>query len=261
MRGDRMTLIPTKAQWKKWGLPSKASYLGGVMGVFGLLLTVVLALFSNTPDIQISSGLTENSLSISEINASAVLQGVEAKSISVSVVNTQIQNSTENIPAPLFEVYVNDITSPIRDHAVIKLGENRALRIRVQNIGQIAADNLSISIYVPLESSNLAFTAWTRQAPPINPKTRQEVNGLLHLWSVAAGVIPGHGWFRAPLLSISKDLPCPKFTRRALEELGFEFSGSATKCPEDFVFHVLPVIVSVNSSLSTGHRFNLFFSY
>lgn len=256
-----MTLIPTKEQWKKWGLPSKASYVGGVVGVFGLLLTVVLSLFSNTPDIQISGGFTENSLSITGINASAVLQGIEAKSISVSVVNTQIQNSTDNIPSPLFEVYVNDIKSPVRDHAVIKLGENRTVRIRVQNVGQIASDNVSISVYVPLESSNLAFTGWTRQAPPINPKTRQEVTGLLHLWSVAAGVAPENGWFRTPLLSISKDLPGPKFTRRALEELGFEFSGSATKCPEDFVFHVLPVIVSVNSSRSTDHRFNLFFSY
>ena len=256
-----MTLVPTKAQWKKWGLPSKASYVGGAVGVFGLLLTVVLALFSNTPDIQISGGFTENSMSSSDNNASAVLQGVEAKSISVSVVNTQIHNSTDNVPTPRFEVYVNDITSPIRDHAVIKLGENRTVRIRVQNVGQVATNNVSISVYVPLESRNLTFNGWTRQAPPINPKTRQEVTGLLHLWSVAAGVIPEHGWFRTPLLSISEDLPGPKFTRRALEELGFEFSGSATKCPEDFVFHVLPVIVSVNSSQSTDHRFNLFFSY
>jgi len=254
-------IIPTKAQWKKWGLPSKASYVGGVVGVFGLLLTVGLAPFSNTPDIQISGGLTKNSLSISDINASAVLQGVEAKSISVSVVNKQIQNSTENVHAPLFEVYVNDITSPIPDHAVIKLGENRTVRIRVKNVGQIATDNLSISVYVPLESNNLAFTGWTRQTPPINPKTRQEVNGLLHLWSVAAGVVPERGWFRTPLLSISKDLPGPKFTRRALEELGFEFSGSATQCPEDFVFHVLPVIVSVNSTQSRDHRLNLFLLY
>jgi hypothetical protein len=256
-----MTLIPTKAQWKKWGLPSKASYVGGVVGVFGLLLPVVFTLFSNTPDVRISGGLTENNLSSSNINASAVLQGVEAKNISVSVVNTTIQKSTDNVPTRLFEVYVNDITSPIRGHAVIKLNENRTVRIRVQNVGQTATDNVSISVYVPLASSNLAFPGWTRQAPPINPKTRQEITSLLHLWAVAAGVVPGHGWFRTPLLSISKDLPGPKFTRHALEELGFEFSGSATKCPEDFVFHVLPVIVSVNSSQSTDHKVNLFFSY
>jgi hypothetical protein len=232
-----------------------------VVGVFGLLLSVALALFSNTPDIQISGGFTENSLFSSNINASAVLQGVKAKSISVSVVNTQVQNNTGNVPTPLFEVYVNDITAPIRDHAVIKLDENRKVRIRVQNVGQVATDNVSISVYVPLESSNLDFTGWTRQAPPINPRTRQEVTSLLHLWSVAAGVVPEHGWFRTPLLSIAKGLPGPKFTRRALEKLGFEFSGSATKCPEDLVFHVLPVIVSLNSSQSTDHRFNLFFSY
>jgi hypothetical protein len=256
-----MKLIPTKAQWKKWGLPSKASYVGGVVGVFGILLTVVLALFSNTSDTKISGGFTQNSLSKSEINASAILQGIEAKSISVSVVNTQIQNSTDNISTPLFEVYVNGITAPIHDHAIIKLSENRTFRIRVQNVGQLATDNLSISVYAPLESSNLTFTGWTRQAPPINPKTRQEIPDLLHLWSVAAGVVPENGWFRTPLLSISKELPSPKFTRRTLEELGFEFSGSATKCPEDFVFHVLPVIVSVNSSQSTDHRLNLFLLY
>ncbi len=256
-----MKLIPTKAQWKKWGLPSKASYVGGVLGVFGILLTVIFALFSNTSYIKISGGLTQNSLSNSEINASAILQGIEAKSISVSVVNTQIQNSTDNISAPLFEVYVNDITAPIHDHSIIKLSENRTIRIRVQNVGELASDNLSISVYVPLESSNLTFTGWTRQAPPINPKTRQEIPDLLHLWSVAAGVVPENGWFRTPLLSISKELPSPNFTRRALEELGFEFSGPATKCPKDFVFHVLPMIVSVNSSQSKDHRLNLFLLY
>lgn len=190
------------------------------------------------------------------------VQGVKAKSVSVSIVNTQMQNSTDKLPSPLFDVYVNGISSPVHDHAVIKLDENRMFRIRVQNVGQTATDNVSISVYVPLESSNLNFTGWTKQAPPINPKTKREVTNLLHLWSVAAGVIPEHGWFRSPLISISKDLPGPKFTRRALEELGFEFSGPAvTKCPEDFVFHVLPVIVSVNSPQSTDHRYNLFFSY
>lgn len=256
-----MKLFPTKSQWKNWKLPSKASYVGGVVGVFGILLSVVLALLTNTSDIKISGGFTQNSLSNSEINSSAILQGIEAKSISVSVVNTQVQNSKDYISTPLFEVYVNDITAPIHDHAIIKLSENRTVRIRVQNVGQLATDNLSISVYVPLESSNLTFTGWTRQAPPINPKTKQEIPDLLHLWSVAAGVVPENGWFRTPLLSISKELPSPKFTRLALEELGFEFSGSATKCPEDFVFHVLPVIVSVNSSQSTDHRLNLFLLY
>ena len=256
-----MKLIPTKAQWKKWKLPSKASYVGGVVGVLGILLTVVLALFLNTSDIKMSGGFTQNSLFNSEIKASAVLQGIEAKIISISIVDTQIQSSTDNISTPLFEVFVNEITAPIHDHAIIKLSENRTVRIRVQNVGQFATDNLSVSVYIPLESSNLIFAGWTRQAPPINPKTKQEIPDLLHLWSVAAGVVPENGWFRTPLLSISKELPSPKLTRRALEELGFEFSGSATKCPEDFIFHVLPVIVSVNSSQSTDHRFNLFLLY
>lgn len=256
-----MKLIPTKAQWKKWGLPSKASYVSGVVGVIGILLTVVFALFLNSSDMKMSGSFTQNSLSNSEINASAILQGIEAKSISVSVVNTQIQKSMDNMSTPLLEVYVNDIIVPIHDHSIIKLSENRTVRIRVQNAAQLASDNLSISVYIPLKASNLTFTGWTRQAPPINPKTRQEIPNLLHLWSVAAGVVPKNGWFRTPLLSISKELPTPKFTRSALEELGFEFSGSATKCPENFVFHVLPMIVSVNSSQSTDHRLNLFLLY
>ncbi|NHZ87411.1 MAG: hypothetical protein GWP19_16340 [Planctomycetia bacterium] len=222
---------------------------------------MVLALFLNTSYIKMSGGFTQNSLSNNEIKASAVLQGVEAKIISISIVDTQIKSSMDNISTPLFEVFVNEITAPIHDHAIIKLSENRTVRIRVQNVGQFATDNLNVSVYIPLESSNLIFAGWTRQAPPINPKTKQEIPDLLHLWSVAAGVVPENGWFRTPLLSISKELPSPKLTRRALEELGFEFSGSAMKCPEDFIFHVLPVIVSVNSSQSTDHRFNLFLLY
>lgn len=256
-----MKLFPTKSQWKNWTLPSKASYIGVVVAVFGILLALVLALFINNSDIKFSGDFTQISLSNSEVNSSAILQGVEAKNISVSVINTQVQNSADNKITPLFEVYVNDTTAPIHDHAIIKLSENRSVRIRVQNIGQLAADSVSISVYIPLKSSNLTFTGWTKQAPPINPKTKQEIRDLLHLWSIAAGVVPENGWFRTPLLSISNGLPSPKFTRRALEELGFEFSGSATECPKDFVFHVLPVILSVNSSQSIDHRLNLFLLY
>jgi len=254
-------IFPTKSQWKKWGLLSRASYVSCLVGVFALLLTAVLALFSNSADKQISAPFTENTLSGSDINASAVLQGVEADNISVSVITSQVHNSIEKTPIPHFEVYVNGLAAPIGDHTVIALGEDRTVRIRVQNIGEVAADNISMSVYVPLKPNDLVSAGWTRQAPPINSKTRQEVTGLLHLWSVAAGLVPEQGWFRAPLLSISKDSPRPMFTRRALEELGFEFSGSAAHCPEDFVFHVLPLIVSINSTRSTNYKFYLFFSY
>ncbi len=256
-----MTPIPTKAQWKNWGLPSKASYIGCVVGVIGILLTVAFGLFPGLPTKQISTYITENKLSGNDINASAVLQDVSATDISVSVVNTQIQNGIDNPPTPHFQVYINNLTTPITDHAVIELGEDRTVRIRVQNVCHIAADNISISVYVPLKPNDIVSAGWTIQAPPVNPKTRQEVNGLLHLWSVAAGVVPEQGWFRTPLLSISKQSPHPQFTRRTLEELGFEFSGSAIQCPEDFVFHVLPVILSVNSSRSPDHRLNLFLSF
>jgi hypothetical protein len=232
-----------------------------VLAVVGVLLTVAIVLFSGPPDHQMSAHFTDNSLSDSEVNASAVLQGIEANNISVSVVNTQIQTGADTAHTPRFQVYINDMATPIGDHAVIALGQDRTVRIRVQNVGQIAAENASMSVYLPLESKDLLSTEWTRQAPPINPKTKQEVPSLLHLWAVAAGGVPEKGWFRTPLLSISNDSPHPRFTRRELEDFGFEFSGPAEHCPADFVFHVLPVIVSVNSARSTDHRFNLFFTY
>lgn len=188
-------------------------------------------------------------------------QGDQSPIVNVGPGGKSTINYGTPVTVPLFDLYINGIAIPVRDHEVIKLPPNRMIGIRVQNVGQTPTDNLSISVYVPLELSNLTFTGWTQQAPPINPKTKQEVNGLLHLWSVAAGVVPAHGWFRSPLLTISKDLPPPVYTKHALKELGFEFSGSATKAHDDFAFRVLPVIVSVNSSQSTEHRLNLFFAY
>ena len=44
-----MKIIPTKAQWKKWGLPSKASYVGCVLGVLGILIAIVLFIFTDIP--------------------------------------------------------------------------------------------------------------------------------------------------------------------------------------------------------------------
>jgi hypothetical protein len=179
-------------------------------------------------------------------------------SLLLAVITALFSNSPVQVPTPLFEAYVNDISSPIRSNAVVKLGKNRTVQIRVQNVSQVAADNVSVSVYIPLEPNDLVFTGWTMQAPPINPKRKQEVTDLIHLWSVAAGIVPEHGWFQTPILSIPRDLPAPKFTRGALEEFGFKFSVSVTECPEDFVFHVLPIIVSINSARSTDHRFNLF---
>lgn len=45
-----MKLIPTKDQWNKWTLPSKASYAGFVIGVFSIILTVFIFTFSNDSD-------------------------------------------------------------------------------------------------------------------------------------------------------------------------------------------------------------------
>ena len=45
-----MKLIPSKDQWNKWTLPSKASYAGFVIGVFSIILTIIIFVFSNDSD-------------------------------------------------------------------------------------------------------------------------------------------------------------------------------------------------------------------
>ena len=45
-----MKLIPTRAQWNGWTLPSKASYIGCVIGIVALLFAGIIALFSNDYD-------------------------------------------------------------------------------------------------------------------------------------------------------------------------------------------------------------------
>ena len=45
-----MKLFPTKDQWNKWTLPSKASYAGFMIGVFSIILTIIIFTFSNDSD-------------------------------------------------------------------------------------------------------------------------------------------------------------------------------------------------------------------
>lgn len=45
-----MTLFPTKAQWRKWTLPSKATYIGTILGVVGVLIAIVLFVASQRAD-------------------------------------------------------------------------------------------------------------------------------------------------------------------------------------------------------------------
>jgi len=42
-----MTLIPSREQWRKWSLISRASYVGAVVGVLALILTIALPYWSN----------------------------------------------------------------------------------------------------------------------------------------------------------------------------------------------------------------------
>jgi hypothetical protein len=42
-----MILIPSRSQWRKWTLPSKASYVGCAVGVVALVAAILLALWSN----------------------------------------------------------------------------------------------------------------------------------------------------------------------------------------------------------------------
>jgi hypothetical protein len=47
MRNEEMSLIPTKSQWKGWTLPSKASYIGCVIGILALVGGVLPVLWSS----------------------------------------------------------------------------------------------------------------------------------------------------------------------------------------------------------------------
>jgi hypothetical protein len=208
-----------------------------------------------------SRNINTNKLSADNSNATAIFQGVEANNISVNINNSRINTISRDSNRLAFELYVNGFANPIADHQIVALGKERSIRFRVKNVGNIAAENVSISVFFPLAGDEIASDGWEKQAPPVNPKTMQEVNGLLHLWSVWAGSISEQSWGRAPLLTISAKIPSPLFSRRALEELGFEFRGAAKNCPEDFLFHVLPVIVSVHSDHSKNQRFNVFFQY
>jgi hypothetical protein len=208
-----------------------------------------------------SRNVSANKLSVNNLNATAVFQGVEANNISVSVNNSRTYQDVGNPKSLKFEVYVNGLANSIADHEIVSIGEERKIIFRVKNVGDIAAENISISICLPLDPDKIASDGWEKQAPPINPRTMQEVNGLLHLWSVSPGSVSEQSWYKAPVLTISSNIPPPLFSRHEMEQLGFEFSGTAKNCPQDFLFHVLPVVVMVHSDHSKTQRFNLFFNY
>jgi hypothetical protein len=208
-----------------------------------------------------SSHKVSTNMSASNINTTAFFQGVEAKNISVNVKNSKIINNTGHASIPKFEIYVNGLRNPIAQHDIIPLSEDRQIRFRVKNVGEFVAENVSMSVFFPLKQNEIISDGWQIQAPPINPKTNQEVNGLLHLWSVSAGSVSEQSWYRAPLLSISTNLPSPSFSRRAMEQLGLGFEGSAKNCPQDFIFNLLPVIVSVHSDRSKNHQLLIFLKY
>lgn len=45
-----MKLIPKKSQWDGWTLPSKASYIGCVVGILALIIAVIIALIQSSHD-------------------------------------------------------------------------------------------------------------------------------------------------------------------------------------------------------------------
>jgi len=48
-------MIPSKRQWAKWTLPSKASYVGFLMGIISLLITIALAFYSKDKPLVITA--------------------------------------------------------------------------------------------------------------------------------------------------------------------------------------------------------------
>lgn len=43
-----MKILPSKSQWINWSLPSKASYVGTIIGVVGLFITIAVLLFPDS---------------------------------------------------------------------------------------------------------------------------------------------------------------------------------------------------------------------
>jgi hypothetical protein len=43
------SLVPTKEQWKKWSSPSKWTYIGAIVGIIALVVTIVLSLWPARP--------------------------------------------------------------------------------------------------------------------------------------------------------------------------------------------------------------------
>jgi hypothetical protein len=202
---------------------------------------------------------TVNTL-VANTNSGTIIQGVEANNISVTN-NSSIFNKSVNDSSLKFEIYVNGSIKPIAQNDIINIKEDRKIQIRVQNVGKVSAENVSLSIHFPLRQDQISSGEWQRQAPPINGKTKQEIAGLLHLWSVSAGSVSEQTWYRPPPITISKEIPSPSFTRRALEQLGINFSGQSENCPQDFVFHFLPFFISAHSDHSINFQFLVFLEY
>jgi len=194
------------------------------------------------------------------INSGTIFQGVEAETISVTN-NSNVFNKSENDSSLKFEIYINGSIKPVTQNEIINIRNERKIQIRVLNVGKVSAENVSLSIHFPLRPDQINFGLWQRQAPPINGKTKQEIAGLLHLWSVSAGSVSEQTWFRPAPITISKAIPSPSFTRRTMEQLGINFSGQSENCPQDFVFHVLPFFISVHSDHSRNFEFLIFLEY
>lgn len=68
-----MKILPSKSQWKNWSLPSKASYIGTISGVVGLLITITVLLLPDS-EIKIEERIEEKNANLNEQGNSEFLK-------------------------------------------------------------------------------------------------------------------------------------------------------------------------------------------
>jgi hypothetical protein len=109
-----MTLIPTRRQWKKWSLPSRATYVGLLLALVGILLWLVSYYRPRSPD------------TVSQQKPSFSV----AAEVLLTVPNREIISST----SPYLVAYSHGeetVLSPITDLIYIRFTNNRTAPLMI----------------------------------------------------------------------------------------------------------------------------------
>src|SRR3989339_1063806 len=86
-----MKLFPTREQYKKWSIPSKASFIGLYIGILAIILSIVFYFKPNSPSFYVdapinnsTTSLKFDSLSITEVKSESNLKLVDISFIDSS---------------------------------------------------------------------------------------------------------------------------------------------------------------------------------